>query len=128
MPVPSLVEASSPSSQDLSVGFVAGVGVAFETGASPGVAAVVLVGSGTVVIVSPVGFFTKANGDGLDCAGPNGENEDPNGEGEGPNGEGAGVRMKEKGAVLGASGSGPCGPSAAGAVLCGGGSGGACCL
>ena len=127
MPVPSLVGAGASSSQDLSGGFVVGVGVAFETGASPGVAAAVLVGSVTVVIVSSVGFFAKANGDGSDCAGPNGEVEDPNGECEGPNGKGPGARIKEKGAVLDAGGSGPCGPGVAGVVLSGG-DGGACCL
>ena len=94
MPVPSPVGASSPSSQDLSVGFVVGVGVAFETGASPGVAAAVLVGSATVVVVPSMGFFAKATGDGLNCAGPNGEIEDPNGGSEGPNGEGSGARLR----------------------------------
>ena len=127
MPVPSLVGASSPSSQDLSVGFVAGVGVAFETGASPGVAAAVLVGSVTVVIVSSVGFFAKANGDGLDCAGPNGEVEGPNGECEDPNGEGLVENLRGRGAVLDVGGSGPCGSVAPGAFLIGGGAG-ACCL
>ena len=116
-----------PSNQDSSVGFVVGVGVVFGNGANPGVAAVALVGSGAVVIVPLVGPVANANGDGLDCAGPNGDGEDPNGECEGPNGEGPGARITEKGAVLDAGGSGPCGPGVAGAVLCGGG-GGACCL
>ncbi len=111
----------------MSVGFVVGFGVASGVDASPGVAAVALVGSVAVAIVYSVCFFAEANGDGLDCAGPNGDVEGPDGGCEDPNGEDFVENLGSRGAVLDVGGSCPWGSLAIGVFLLGGGAG-ACCL
>ena len=95
--------------------------------ASPGVAAGTLIGSVAVAKVSSVCVFAEANGDGLACAGPNGDVEGPDGGCEDPNGEGFVENLGSRGAVLDVGGSGPWGSVAIGVFLVGGGAG-ACCL
>ena len=71
--------------------------------------------------------FAEANGEGLDCAGPNGDVEGPDGGCEDPNGEGFVENLGSRGAVLDVGGSGPWCSVAIGDFLLGGGAG-ACCL
>ena len=95
--------------------------------ASPGVAAVSLDGSVAVAKVSSVYVLPEANGDGLACAGPNGDVEGPDGGCEDPNGEAFVENFGTEGAMLTVDGSGPWGSVAIGVFLLGGGAG-ACCL
>ena len=103
------------ASQFVGDGFGVGIGVGPGLGANPGALLCASLSPDAVDGVMLVDAVACANGEGLCLAGPKGEGE--------------GVRVEENSAVLGANGSGPCGPSnaSAGSSLWGGG-GGACRL